>query len=325
VLSDVEGRYQLPRSAQEPITFTYDRWGYRNAVDMEHADVVLIGDSYVEGWYVDDRETVAARLTERLGVPVANLGVAGYGTLQELEVLRRDGLARRPRTVVWFFFEGNDLYDDQTFENARLAGPPSTEQVTPHGEGLAASHGWKRRSFTLNALRWLRRISHPVVPNRAPYWAYRRGERGDRARVYFADYAGVPWTDYERDRWRVARGALEDGVALARAAGVEVAFVYAPIKFRVYRDVIDPAPGSPLLGWSAWDDLPVLFRQFCEDNAVRCLDLTDGFRTRVRQGVEVFARTDTHWGPAGHELAAEQVAALLGRPAENAGAVTRTR
>lgn len=111
--SDIEQEFRLPPTADEPITFTYDKWGYRNAVDMEHADIVLIGDSYVEGWYVSDEETVASRLSARLGRPVANLGVAGYGTLQELRVLEGDALARQPEVVVWFFFEGNDLYDDQ--------------------------------------------------------------------------------------------------------------------------------------------------------------------------------------------------------------------
>ena len=140
VRSDIEQTFGLPRAAAAPITFTYDRWGYRNPLEMERAEVVLVGDSYVEGWYVDDRETVAARLAVRLGVPVANLGVAGYGTLQELRVVRSDALDRRPNVIVWVFFEGNDLYDDQHFENSRLALPPSEAEQTPHPEGLAAAH-----------------------------------------------------------------------------------------------------------------------------------------------------------------------------------------
>jgi hypothetical protein len=311
VLSDVERGSGLPRTAERPITFTYDRWGYRNAVEMARADVVLVGDSYVEGWYVDDAETVAARLAERLGVPVANLGVAGYGTLQELIVLRSDALARLPRTIVWVFFEGNDLYDDQSFESSRLAAPPTAEETTPHREGLAAAHGWRRRSFTLNAVRWLRRVSHPLVPNRAPYWANRQGEASTADRIYFADYAKVPWTDYERGRWKITRAAFEDGVALARSRGAEIAFVYAPIKFRVYRDVLEIPADSPLHGWAAWTELPVLFQEFCAENGVRCLDLTEPFARAVREGVPVFARTDTHWGPAGHDLAARELERFL--------------
>lgn len=32
------------------LSFTYDKWGYRNPVNLHHADVALIGDSFVEGW-----------------------------------------------------------------------------------------------------------------------------------------------------------------------------------------------------------------------------------------------------------------------------------
>jgi hypothetical protein len=47
--SDIELGWNMPPSLPEPLVFTYDGWGYRNPVDMEQADVVLIGDSYVEG------------------------------------------------------------------------------------------------------------------------------------------------------------------------------------------------------------------------------------------------------------------------------------
>ena len=58
--SDIESGWMPPPSIQKPLEFTYDRWGYRNAVDLEQANVALIGDSYVEGWYVSNEETTGA-------------------------------------------------------------------------------------------------------------------------------------------------------------------------------------------------------------------------------------------------------------------------
>src|SRR5262245_36393857 len=160
--SDIEERYGLPPSLSQSITFTYDQWGYRNASEMEKADIVLLGDSFVEGWYVSDDQTAAAQLAARLDRPVANLGVAGYGTLQELRVLKGDALRRDPSVVAWFFFEGNDLYDDQRFENTLLAGPPGGDSVTPHAEGLMRDHRWAQRSFVLNLFHRIRRWTHPL-------------------------------------------------------------------------------------------------------------------------------------------------------------------
>lgn len=310
-LSDIEQGFGLPRAAEERIEFTYDRWGYRNAEEMEHAEVVLLGDSYVEGWYVSDEQTVASRLAARLGRPVANLGVAGYGTLQQLRVLESDALERRPRVVAWFFFEGNDLYDDQHFENSRLADPPSPDETTPHPEGMAAAHGWRQRSFALNALRRLRRWSHPLVPNRAPYWALLPGRSGDEARIYFADYAAVPWTAYEEGRWETTRAAFERGLALAESHGIDLVFVYVPIKYRVYRDVIEVPADSPLRTWRVWTELPARFRAFCASASATCLDLTGPLESAARRETMVYARTDTHWSAEGHALAAAELEALL--------------
>jgi hypothetical protein len=309
--SDIEDGFGLPRAARERITFTYDRWGYRNAVEMEQADVVLLGDSYVEGWYVSDNQTVASRLSTLLGIPVANMGVAGYGTLQELRVLKLDALDRHPQTIVWFFFEGNDLYDDQDFETTLLAEPPTQAEKTPHPGGLAALHGWKERSFTLNALRWLRRWAHPLVPNRAPFWAYLPGERGPDKRIYFANYGAVPWTDFEEDRWTAATAAFTEGVEFAAVHGVNVVLVYIPTKYRVYRDAVTLPAESPMQSWGVWKRLPRHFVELCLQLDLRCVDLTEPFRRAVRQGVTVYARTDSHWGPEGHALVAEELAKIL--------------
>jgi hypothetical protein len=156
--SDIEEVYWLPRTLAAPITFTYDRWGYRNTIDMERASIVLIGDSFVEGSYVSDEQTLASHLADRSVQSVANLGVAGYGTMQEFRVLKGDALARKPKVIAWFFFEGNDLYDDAAFESFLAhAGAPARWDPS-----------WQR-SFTLNAFRWIRRWSHSIVPNRAPF------------------------------------------------------------------------------------------------------------------------------------------------------------
>ncbi len=304
--SDIEDTYGLPRTLQRPITFTYDRWGYRNAVDSEHADVVLLGDSMVEGWYVSDEETVSAQLEARIDRPVANLGVAGYGSLQELRVLKSDALHRNPKVVAWFFFEGNDLYDDELFTNTLLAGPSHREERTGHPGGLTRSHGWRQRSFVINLFQRIRRWSDPVIPNRAPYWADLRGQR-----IYFFRYGEVPWTAFEETRWTIARAAFEEGLAFARDHEIRMVFFYVPIKYRVFRDFIAIPAGSPMEHWDVWHRLPNLFRDFCNTAAVPCVDLTESLRAAVARGHMTYPLNDTHWSPEGHAVAAAAVERVL--------------
>ena len=223
------------------------------------------------------RRALAAQL-ER---PVANLAVAGYGTLQELQVLKTDALRRRPTVVAWFFFEGNDLYDDQKFENARLAGPPSREDATPNRAGLARYHGWEQRSFVLNAFKWIRRSAHPLIPNQVPYWARLKGAGREAPRLYFFGYGGVPWTKYEEERWAVARAAFEEGAAFSREHGIHLVLVYVPTKYRVFRDFIELPPASPMAGWDVWRLLPAHFQELCRAPVCRAWISPSGFRHRL--------------------------------------------
>jgi hypothetical protein len=157
--SDVEVAWGLLASRSDRVTVTYDRRGYRNATEITRADIVIIGDSYVEGDYVSDDQIVSRLLRARVGQPVANLGVAGYGTAQELVVLKLDAMPLEPRVVIWFFFEGNDLYNDEEFENALLV------RREVRASAWTERYDWWRRSLVRNAPAQLRLMLYPLVPS----------------------------------------------------------------------------------------------------------------------------------------------------------------
>lgn len=79
--------------------------------DLEKATVVLLGDSFIEGYKVTQEEIVSNQLSQLIDVEVSNLGQSDYGPEHELAVLYQIGLDLEPSVVVRFFFEGNDLYD----------------------------------------------------------------------------------------------------------------------------------------------------------------------------------------------------------------------
>jgi lysophospholipase L1-like esterase len=303
--SDIEVAWGLPASRHDTMAVTYDGRGYRNATDLTRAGIVLIGDSYVEGAYVSDEDTVARRLQSRLRQPVANLGVAGYGTAQELIVLERDALPLDPRVVIWFFFEGNDLYNDQDFENTLLA--PREARAWPE------PGGW-RRSFTGNLLPELRLLLHPLVPASCPHFGILKLGPHRGQKILFGPEAGYPWTAFEWHRWDKARNTLDRAVSLTRALDIRLLLVYVPIKFRVYRDFVDLPSSEEIRGWTLWP-LPDLFAQFCRPAGVVCLDLTDPLQEAVAAGGMPYALADSHWSPHGHQLIAarlEQMLASLG-------------
>jgi hypothetical protein len=298
--SDVEVAWGLPASTSTPITITYDRGGYRNAAPLAQADVILLGDSYVEGAYVSDDQIVSAFLQARLGRPVANLGVAGYGTAQELIVLKRNGLSLEPRIAIWFFFEGNDLYNDQDFENTLLA------PWEARANAWTQQSGWWRRSLVRGAHVQLRLLVHGLVPRHCPHFGklavgHQRGQR-----VLFGPEAALPWTDFERARWKRARETLVEGARLTRERGIHLLLVFVPIKFRVYRDFVQLPPHGEARKWSLWP-LPDLFAQFCNAERLACADLTGVLREAVRAGGTPYPSVDSHWSPEGHQLVARHL------------------
>lgn len=167
--SDIEDKWLVPASLRRPLTFTYNSRGFRNPTDLDRAHVVLIGDSFVDGWYVSDEEILSRRLETRLGRPVANPGVAGYGILQKLEILKEQAPRLKPAVVAWFIFEGNDLYNDARFENTMRAVQSDPPGTYVDGRPVPEEIRWRQRSFILGALDLLRLWCHPVLPNRMPY------------------------------------------------------------------------------------------------------------------------------------------------------------
>lgn len=74
--------------------------------------LVVAGDSLTFGWGVEAEDSFAERLGAAFGLPVANLGVPGYGTDQTLLALKRQMPELDPDCVV-FTFCRNDLVEVQ--------------------------------------------------------------------------------------------------------------------------------------------------------------------------------------------------------------------
>jgi hypothetical protein len=313
VRSDLSSAWNVPLGPPKEISFTTDSQGFRNLATRQETDVVLIGDSYVEGWYVSDEDTAAAVLERRLNRPVSNLGVSGFGTLQELAVLQRYALPKRPRLVAWFFFEGNDLYDDRAFEDRSRAGFDRDSGGLGIDQPSGVDWGrFRRASFARNAYGVLRRMSHGVMPKALPPNGLYRDQTGTLRRMAYHDYASQRFTDLERDRLERTTGAFREGVELGREEGVSVVLFFVPMKFRVYGEFCVFASDSPCREWEPWE-LPTRFAGFCEEEGFDCVDLSEPMRQAAAAGQLLYAPEDTHWNEAGHVFVAEQVKAVWDR------------
>jgi hypothetical protein len=306
--SPMERKYNPDPSLSKSIDFITDSRGYRNPTDMNQADVIMLGDSFVEGWRISDEQTMARELQRRLDRPVANLGVAGYGPMQELVVLKKDGLRLKPSVVVWFFFEGNDIYDDEAFE-AFLEDQAADPSAQP--KDLAAQESFRRRSFTMNALglliRWV--VPSRFWPGGNPHTDFGQLSlpgREDQT-VYFLDSSPlIPWSDHEVECWKRSQRTLQQGADICRKEGIHLLLCYIPVKYRVYGQFVTFPPGSACLSYDVWP-LPELFADFCRSSDIPFLDLTEFLQENLRSGGMPYSAGDVHWAPEGNTLVADRL------------------
>jgi hypothetical protein len=88
-----------------------DEHGFHNPKGVWSAaqmDIVALGDSYTQGHCVAS-DTNFVALIRRHYPHTLNLGINGQGPLMTLATLRDYGLSLKPKVVLWFFYEGNDM------------------------------------------------------------------------------------------------------------------------------------------------------------------------------------------------------------------------
>ena len=302
------------------------------------ARIVVLGDSFMEAFSVDSNETFYSQLASRLQeagrpVEVINLGVGGYGTLQEYLVYMEEGRRYRPDAVVLGFYFGNDLRNN----NLEL------EQVVTGGTMKALSRPYLDDSrideFAITAVDYagamqrynealqekdtlLHRLARHLAMFRAVEMVQARlfpdVEQTSAAGQQQQDFVALgmhfckepaPFTR----AWQNTRRILEQLNGAVQAAGAELVIftvtaeheVDPALMRSVAADFYDPA-ALCLEAAPAYQRL----RAISEQLGVTYIDLLPEFRRRAVAG-EKFFLADRHWNAAAHALAAERVAEAL--------------
>jgi hypothetical protein len=288
----------LPPQAARVYDVSYDGRGFRNAADLRHAEIALVGDSYIEAPILEHPQSVAAQLARLEQQTIANFGMSGYGPQQELYVLERFVLPLRPRVVVWAFFEGNDIWDVEEYEELR------TVFDTQHPRLI----DFWFRSLTRNLLSSIlhRKRRCPTADVAEQYKGWYLNNEGQNSAVYFMPRKQLSVQD--NPRIQRAFELVAQGAQLSHEQGVQHLIVFIPIKDRVLDGLPNMTP-APALKAQPIDDLPQRLREFVSLNAPHAgfLDLTPVFRQAAAKGLLPYFEDDTHWNAEGHRLAAAAI------------------
>jgi hypothetical protein len=317
-----------------PCVLRTDGRGYRNQSDRTQYDIVVLGDSFAEGSNVSDEHVWPARLAERRGESVYNLGMSGYGPLEYLESLERHGLPLHPRRVLCMIYEGNDF---RSAKSDRKRGRPSLSSQIKHYIKRSPIIGSVDRMMieTLGPVR----AAAPVDGVDVLDWMPLSVPSGPDGRHY--TFAPKQLRDlfvsadaFAVDRhWLNARSHLERMKRLCAEADCELTVVYAPSEAHVtlplVADGLDARKVRAFTAMSFKKPLPdaevflhellagcdareSVVRTWCERQGVGFIGLAEPLREAAREGKQVYYTYDQHWAPPGHDVVAGVIHRELG-------------
>jgi hypothetical protein len=286
---DINWGWDVPDARLYTYDIHYDRNGFRNTLYPSHADIVVLGDSFVEGTNVSDEELMTSLIAKNADMTVLNLGLSTYGPQQELIAFQRYGLPVDPKAVISVFFEGNDLNDVTTY--LRMRDEPRSNR-----------HSLIDRLFTKNAVSALYRLAGRPRQSALPRSALIDGAGIANQRTYFM-YGGEPISAKDEAALDVARDTLAQLHAICQTRGIPLILAFAPTSFRVYKDFIRD-PGTETAKWIV-NDLPARLEQIAKNisNDIIFVDLTPGLVESTRHGQLPYFNDDSHWSPTGNRIA----------------------
>lgn len=320
------------------VNVVYNSKGWR---DVEHKydkppgvfRIVVLGDSFMEAYSVKLKDSFARQLERmikasgRSKVEVINLGVGGYGTLQEYLAFAEEGIRYEPDLVLLGFYVTNDARNNSYDLESKAAGGlkvrsrPFLEPGTFDGweitlvdyEGALQTFEqyraeqesppwWEETGLYLLYVEGMERRGKVVSRGRTIKYSILGHDLGVHLCEESPGYTAA-WELTERILVR-----LRDNV---RAAGAELVVFTVPAYHEVDKDYIravwnsvDNPSDYCLEEAPGYDRLAGILEQY----GIPYVDLLPAFRQSNRFGQRpLFRSVDRHWDAEGHALAVWEV------------------
>jgi hypothetical protein len=310
------------------IEWKTDKDGFRNSGGTDFADIVVVGDSYME-YGENESDTFPKRLQEKLpGLTVMNLAKSGYGPFQYLEVLKRYGLKYKPKFALFAFYEGNDLHDIRNYMLWKAG------KITASGEmpRIAAQKSFlgRYRVALITTARGLGERGlvsvHAAVDKISlggakseihPDLAVLELGDGKAHKINLADTSTrSPSEKLGQENWLALDGLLREFRNLSAAHQITPVVLYIPSASHIYAQFSTDASGG---NWLALRDREIATKENTENTVARLasalglnfISFSPAFERRASEGELLYHSLDPHWNSRGQEIAANVVADAL--------------
>ena len=291
--------------------------------------VLLLGDSFAAGYYVEELESIRAVLEERLApcdagrVEVLTAGTGGYSTDQEY--LEFVGHSRRyaPDVVVLLLFSNDLLFNTQAIGTAGQPKPvfgfwdgELTLGNTPVPERVAESprpaKPW-RGSMALRLLSRRTARGNPKLHRSLEGFGLVAPLPRDPPREYLV-YGPPRFAEQVEPMWRVTEAIVERLAAAVELEGARFGILYVPAHFET-SDAAWAATSERYNMGPRWRPGAVIERLEAVGArlGIPLLDPTRALADSEALGRPAYYRHDGHWNVVGHATAARALAPFVAR------------
>jgi hypothetical protein len=308
------------------IDWTTDEQGFRNSHTTKSADLVVLGDSFME--YGDNEaDTFGKRLEKKLpGLVVANLGKSGYGPFQYLEVLKKYGIDKKPKDVLFGFYEGNDLKDIKAYLEWKKG-----YRKGEYGGIRTALTGNLLQRYTMalrGTIRFIGRQTLLLIDIAVSKIWHRRGYIHPRVivvnlrnKIYRMLFVPELSEKPTEELWKSAevkmlRMVLRDFKILCEKHNIDPTILYIPSVSNIYAEYSTMESGSSWLGRRqgqilAKKNLEHTVVNLAEELGLELINLSPVYEAAANEGKMLYYALDSHWNAEGREEAAAFVAQIL--------------
>lgn len=319
------------------ITLTTDANGFRNARVDKQYDMIAVGDSFVAGSNVSDDQAWTYLLGRAIDQSIYNLGVGGSGPPTYLSNFVFWGLDLTPRTALFMIYEGNDFKENVVLTD--VLPPTIGQRISAHFD-----EAFHSSPVTLG----LRRLSQEVLEhigdtNLVPGYRDKLGfmpikiSHGDQTAYYSFEPNRAIYLNYgqrefaESVEWQATANILRQIIQLSREHRIEPIFIYAPSVAHVVLPLVEDAIPAAQLHYfiqqkkrtlppaatlkktlfANLDSEQTIFLDFCTQQQIDCLALTDALRAATAAGQQTYFTYDQHWTPEGNVVVATAIEQFL--------------
>jgi hypothetical protein len=256
--------------------------------------VIVLGDSFIEGWGLEQEQRLTDLLEEKTKIEHINLGMTHFGTYQELLVYKHFSKSFEHNALIIGLLPTNDFLDNN-FDLTKSTLPDYLYRYRPYL--IKKSDKWIHFNYTENFIkRFLRRNSHLYAAVESLMHSIPKNQLANersKLRSNFYDYDKASLEQFVE----ILRRFREEGKK------TKIAVVIIPVEEDLKRFAHEK------------DDLSPLYKElqpYTDSLDIKLVSLLPFFhKEKTKQG-NLYHECDYHWNARANEIAAQYLIQQLG-------------